>query len=192
MRAQTVCGLLETAYRGRVAADGHEFRPDSDHAAIVGSVARALVSGSGTRGFLFCGLYGNGKTTMMRALQSVLRLVWSADHSVDWRYGIFSAKDLVADIGTGMRGRVLAEYAELPALGIDDLGTEPCERLEYGNVSTPIVDLLEKRYVRRNFTVISSNLNPSEIVGKYGSRVADRLAETLNIIIFSHGSYRSQ
>lgn len=187
---QTVYGLLETAYRGRVAADGHEFQPDSDHAAIIDSVSRALVSVPGTRGFLFCGLYGNGKTTMMRALQSMLRLVWSVDHSVDWRYGIFSAKDLVADIGT--RGRVLAEYAELPALGIDDLGTEPCERLEYGNVNTPIVDLLEKRYVRRNFTVISSNLNPAEIVGKYGSRVADRLAETLNIIIFSHGSYRSQ
>lgn len=31
-------------------------------------------------------------------------------------------------------------------LGIDDLGTEPQEVMDFGNIVTPVIDLLTKRY----------------------------------------------
>ena len=35
---------------------------------------------------------------------------------------------------------------DIDVLGLDDLGTEPSEVLDYGNVYTPVIDLLTKRY----------------------------------------------
>ena len=51
-------------------------------------------------------------------------------------------------------------------LGIDDLGTEPSEVLDYGNVYTPVIDLLTKRYEEQLFTIITTNLtrNKSESI----------------------------
>ena len=51
-------------------------------------------------------------------------------------------------------------------LGIDDLGTEPSEVLDYGNVYTPVINLLTKRYEEQLLTVITTNLTQKQIRGK--------------------------
>ena len=76
-------------------------------------------------------------------------------------------------------------------LGIDDLGTEPSEVLDYGNVYTPVIDLLTKRYEEQLFTVITTNLTPQQIREHYGDRIADRLNEMVKKIVFSNGTYRT-
>lgn len=43
-------------------------------------------------------------------------------------------------------------------LAIDDLGTEPREIIEYGNVLSPIIDLISYRYEHQLPTIITSNL----------------------------------
>lgn len=43
-------------------------------------------------------------------------------------------------------------------LAIDDLGTEPREIIEYGNVLSPIIDLISYRYEHQLPTIIISNL----------------------------------
>ena len=48
----------------------------------------------------------------------------------------------------------------IDVLGFDDLGTEPSEVSDYGNVYTPVIDLLTKRYEEQLFTIITTNLTP--------------------------------
>lgn len=74
-------------------------------------------------------------------------------------------------------------------LGIDDLGTEPSEVMDYGNVYTLVIDLLTKRYEEQLFTIITTNLTTSQIREHYGDRIADRLNEMMEKIIFKNGTY---
>ena len=75
-------------------------------------------------------------------------------------------------------------------LAIDDLGKEPAEVLSFGNVLSPVVDLLEYRYQHQLFTAITTNLVPNELQDKYGVRIADRFNEMLHPIVFQDVSYR--
>jgi DNA replication protein DnaC len=62
--------------------------------------------------------------------------------------------------------------------------------MDFGNVLCPIVDLLTKRYDMQLFTIITTNLTPSEIREKYGDRIADRMNEMMVKIIFNNDTYR--
>lgn len=75
-------------------------------------------------------------------------------------------------------------------LAIDDLGKEPAEVLSYGNVLSPVVDLLEYRYQHQLFTAITTNLTAAELQEKYGVRIADRFNEMLEVIVFQDVRYR--
>ena len=76
-------------------------------------------------------------------------------------------------------------------LGIDDLGTEPSEVMDYDNVYTPVIDLLTKRYEEQLFTIITTNLTPQQIREHYDDRIADRLNEMVEKIVFKNGTYRN-
>ena len=41
---------------------------------------------------------------------------------------------------------------------VDDLGTEPREVMEFGNVYTPLIDLITTRYEEQLFTIFTTNL----------------------------------
>ena len=58
------------------------------------------------------------------------------------------------------------------ALGIDDLGTEPAEVQDYGNIMYPIKELLTMRYDAQLFTVFTTNLEPKDIRQRYDNRIA--------------------
>jgi DNA replication protein DnaC len=94
-----------------------------------------------------------------------------------------------------VRARDDKGYRELKTvdiLMIDDVGTEPKEVMDYGTISTPIVDILEARYNLMKFTLLTTNLTPSELSEKYGPRLADRFREMFHVIGFDHPSYRSR
>ena len=78
----------------------------------------------------------------------------------------------------------------LPMLAVDDLGIEPLEIQDYGNILSPMVDLLTRRYDRQFFTMLTTNLTPQEIRAKYGDRIADRLNEMMVKIVFGNPTYR--
>ena len=75
-------------------------------------------------------------------------------------------------------------------LAIDDLGTEPAEVLDYGNVLNPAIDLLSARYTDQLFTVVTTNLTPKQIREHYGDRIADRFNEMFERIVFYNSTYR--
>ena len=100
-------------------------------------------------GVMLIGGVGNGKTTMLRALQ---RGYWwmmqdeGFDFQREYSMDIINAKDLTNASKTMQR------------LGIDELGVEPVEVQEYGNLTTPSSDVLAYRYDRRLPTFVTTNL----------------------------------
>lgn len=177
----TACYTAEVETRGRKcimddATEGHIFR-----------LACWLTDHQDTHfGVMFIGGVGNGKTTMMRALQ---RAYWwmmsdeSFDYQREHRLDIVSAKELNNTNKTWQK------------LGIDDLGIEPVETQEYGNIITMSSDVLAYRYDRRLPTFATTNLAQDPRDGetlrdRYGNRLADRMNEMFTVIAFYNQSYR--
>jgi len=80
----------------------------------------------------------------------------------------------------------------LPLLAIDDAGEEAAEVINYGNVQQPIVEILSYRYENMLPTLMSTNMNPQNLRSHYGARIADRMNEVMEKIIFAQPSYRAQ
>ena len=144
-------------------------------------------------GIMLCGSVGNGKTTMMRALQNLLiHLDISIWHNTSFEtlgMKIISAKELGSLIRVDSKNSL--HYQELTMLGIDDLGEEEATMMDYGNRVTPVIDLLSSRYDRMMFTVVTTNLTPKQIRSTYGDRIADRFNEMMLIIPYESPSFRT-
>ena len=144
-------------------------------------------------GVMMCGSCGNGKTTLLYTLQSTINFLNQRDHFIFlkdyFKVGlpIFDARDIVI---MSKDLKELRNLRERPMLAIDDLGKEPTEVLDFGNVTSPVVELLEYRYQHQLFTAISTNLTPNELKNKYGTRIIDRFNEMLQVIVFQRISYR--
>lgn len=145
-------------------------------------------------GVMFCGTCGNGKTTLLYALQSTINYLNSIGHfnfldsSFHVGMEIIDAKDIVL---LAKDLKALRDLRSRSMLAIDDLGKEPAEVMDYGNVVSPVIDLLEYRYHHQLFTAVSTNLVPKKIREKYGARLADRFNEMLEVIVFQDISYRT-
>lgn len=189
--------LLTCAYAEQVQSRGHQYHPTDDTLLAISQVATALTTPGHRFGLFLCGTYGNGKTTMLRALHSVTRQLQA------WRYPVSSlllldARDIrmaylesnnpKSDLPPQMDWDVLCTRRKL--LAIDDMGKEPAQQMNYGTIISPMHEIIEKRYERRLFTAISTNTQPNRIAADYGERVADRLREMMHIIPFTAKSFR--
>ena len=153
-------------------------------------MADFLTSGCSKFGILLCGTWGNGKSTLVKAFQSLLNTLNLRNElrKENWGIRIITAREIanLCKIDFKAWHNLTREHM----LGIDDPGTEPLEVLDYGNVLNPVVDLLMKRYDEQLFTLITTNLRPQEIREKYGERMADRFNEMMEKIIYKNVSYR--
>lgn len=153
-------------------------------------IAETLTGDGHKFGLLLAGTCGNGKTTTMRAVQSVIQLLNNTYYN---RRGegignrLLEAKEIT---GLSDKDGQLTVYKTVPVLFLDDLGREPTEVLKYGNVTSPITELLEYRYNQRLTTIVTTNLEPSEIREKYGDRIADRFNEMFALVRYTGTSYR--
>lgn len=181
--------MLYDAYRMEVESRGADFNPESEVVAAIKAIAITLTSRSRKFGVLLQGDVGNGKTTMLRATQTVIRFI-NEQMFTTMQPGLVmkDAREL-STIGVGQTD-TLRYVRDCKMLAIDDLGREPANIKEYGNIISPVIDLIEYRYDRQLFTIVSTNLNKPELRGKYGERVADRLREMMELIQFKHESYR--
>lgn len=139
-------------------------------------------------GLMLAGYLGNGKTTMIKAVQRAFVYLGAAG-CIPYGEGLrlLEAKDIYNNFDiVKWRNEVFNE----PLLAIDDLGVEPKETNIYGTIMTPIVDLLEYRYDRRLVTMVSTNLTRQQRDEKYGNRLADRFDEMFTVVPFNHKSYR--
>ena len=74
----------------------------------------------------------------------------------------------------------------LEVLCIDDLGTEPRESMNYGDIITAVTDIIMYRSQEQFCTISTSNLSANEILGYYDERFADRLREMAHVINFGN------
>lgn len=173
-----------------------DFGIDQSQIDAIGRMSRVLTDDTAsTFGFLLCGSPGTGKSTLMRSLQQLLNSVhvtnpYPSPKEYDGNYHLYivSSYDIIR-----MYKENYNEWlglAKTTLLGIDDLGQEPKEVLDYGNVISPVVELLLKRYESRSFTMVTTNLSPSEIKEHYGGRIADRFNEMMEMLLLNNESYR--
>lgn len=182
--------LLMQAIRSEVQYRGKEFILTKELYTLTYNLSKWLTEDSHYFGYMMCGLCGNGKTTVVKALRTLLeKLNLRDEYNNRWELRIFDAKAICRMAITEEERYNKLCYERM--LAIDDLGCEPLEVQCYGNIYTPIIDLLTRRYDRQLFTVVTTNLTPQEIRPRYGDRIADRFNEMMRCMVFKSDSFRT-
>ena len=191
MSAEQAYNCLLAATIAEVEFRHRSFYENNDNKAQLRQMADWLTSGSSKFGILLCGGCGNGKSTLLKAFQQLLNYLAITMHDGQGNYGIqiTDAKFVAHLARTDYSAFLRLSHKDM--LGVDDLGTEPQEVMDFGNVVTPVIDLLTKRYDEQLFTIITTNLTPKQIRDHYGDRIADRLNEMVEKIVFTNGTYRT-
>lgn len=161
--------------------------------------AKWLGDPHGKVGFMMTGLYGNGKTTMLKAMCNLINYLFDSASSSERKYiQTMKAKD-IAELAMTEDGRKeLKRIATIEMLAIDEVGEEAAEIHSFGMVYTPIRDLLESRYEMQRLTIIATNLVENQqkkimqLSNHYGPRVVDRFREMMTIVPFHNPSYRKE
>lgn len=180
---------IRGAFEAQVELRGGAVQYDEMTTKNLRLIAETLTGDGHKFGLLLAGTCGNGKTTTMRAVQSVVQLLNNTRYRSGERIGnrLLEAKEIT---GLSDKDGQLTAYQTVPILFLDDLGREPTEVMRYGNVTSPITELLEYRYNQRLTTIVTTNLEPSEIREKYGDRIADRFNEMFALVSYTGVSYR--
>ena len=189
MTEEQATDILLASYKAEVAFRHRTFTDKEQTEKYCKRLASLLTAEDGKFGIMLCGICGNGKTTMLYAFQSAMN--WLSDIGAFGRerkgIRIVDAKEVA---GYTNELKSFGEIRTCPMLGIEDMGREPSEIVDYGNVLNPMIDLLEYRYNMQLFTFITTNLRANEVRAKYGDRIADRFNEMLDVIIFGNTTYR--
>jgi DNA replication protein DnaC len=181
---------LLAAYQAEVERRHRVFERNEYFDEQLNKIANYLTGGSKKFGLMFCGLCGNGKTTWAKALQLLVSGL-NLKNPINNLYYVFplcNAKDLaMRSKGNYNDWRNVMRYQ---LMIVDDLGTEPREVMEFGNVYTPLIDLITTRYEEQLYTIFTTNLTPAQLEEKYGKRIVDRLNEMVEKVVFENESYR--
>lgn len=182
--------VLLAAYKAEVEHRKCAFVASKECLESIKAFASKLSADNAKFGTMFSGTCGNGKTTLLYAFRSALGYLSNAKMFEEAKsLTILAAKDIALFSRDYDQFKRIRDYS---MLGIDDLGREPKEVVDYGNIISPLVDLLEYRYNEQLFTLVTTNLTPKEIKERYGERIADRFNEMMDVIIFKNGSYRGK
>jgi len=196
---QQVYTMLYAACRAEVSNRHREFKNTEAYNERLSDIAKWLTGNSSTFGLFLCGGAGNGKTTTLKALQSLFKYLRADESSYNGRsefpkkgFLLITAKELVLlakaynnptrdncdDVAKFKRAR------DIEVLAIDDLGTEPRESVHYGDFVTAAMDVISYRYEEQFCTLVTSNLAANEIAKYYDERIADRFREMMHIVNF--------
>jgi len=183
--------MITASYRSEVQRRNRTFRLDDETREHITAAAKWLI-GESRSGLLLCGNCGNGKTTLLRALRAVIAVMTSDEPRSEQRcMRIIAANDIVR-INRDSNSDTWNNLRSFPILAIDDAGEEAAEVINYGNVQQPIVEILSYRYENMLPTLMSTNMDPKNLHNHYGNRIADRMKEVMEKIIFAQPSYRAQ
>lgn len=185
--------MLYYAYRNEVERRKNVFRSTESLMSCISAIGEFMTTEERKYGLLLPGGVGNGKTTMLKAIRSLLVHLVDTDR-IDYCEGskyprLVTANEIVETLLSSRR-----DFLELKTsrwLLIDELGTEQTEVKSFGMVYHPFYEVLSYRYENLMPTFITSNLNATDIGVKYDdTRIYDRMYEMFKIVSFKGGSFR--
>lgn len=187
--------LLYKLYQEEVQDRYLDFNNDTYTQDVVAKVVNHLTKPHPESGIMLCGVPGNGKTTLAKAILRMARILNSQGaFSYMGEYFRFETRFITAtevcEYYKNQDDDKIIRLKEIPFLVIDDLGEEPSEVLSFGTPAHPVRRLIEKRYETMSFTVITTNLVSDDLFKQYGWRVMDRIQEMYHKIIHQAPSYR--
>ena len=181
--------MLFYAYQQEVESRGRRFVDDDATREHVMKAAKWMVSADTRFGLLLYGTTGNGKTTLAKAMQTVINILYDSPYR-DNTIGVTAVSALkLADMAKD-DNQQFRRIRNADLLHIDDVGCEPASIRVWGNELSPLVDILYHRYDEQLYTVITSNLSLEDIFERYGYRIGDRFYEMFDTIAFEGKSYR--
>ena len=184
---------IEAALRIEVDKRGNTFSDSDELQGHIVQIARMFTEPTTKYGILLCGGVGNGKSSMMYALQNLiksLKIPNNGNTTFDtWGMRVESAKFIYNQVKVD--SQMYRQIQNANMLGVDDLGEEETTLLNYGNRVTPVIDLISYRYCRMLFTMVTTNLTPTQIRSTYGDRIADRFNEMMIILPYKNPSFRT-
>ena len=188
--------VFEAFYEHEVNLHGRTYIENPALKKCLTEVGMWLENPNKTVGLLMAGNPGNGKSTALATIKTLISCSEQKDpentdyygHPSDACLTVYKAIDILHFTNDEYKFNQLKRTG---LLAIDDFGLEPVEVQKYGNVYSPIIELLEYRYDNRLFTVLTTNLLIKTIRERYGDRMADRFNEMLTCVAFPDVSFRS-
>lgn len=187
---------LRIAFEREVTNNLREYIVDETQNTTLNEIAQWLVEPQNRWGLMLCGIPGTGKTTIVSAIQRIINTLDLEDpitsSSSEKRAASLSMVTAKEMCNRFVENRMwYNETKNYSLLALDELGNEPTEIMSYGNTITPIEDLLEYRYQRRLFTIITTNISQKTIRENYGDRIASRFNEMMYVVNMPPKSFRA-
>lgn len=184
------CDMLTAATMAEVESRRHKYIELAETDNYIQQASKWLCERN-TFGLMLCGNLGNGKSTIANGIATLINYL-----KLKNQYGdIIYADKLDAVQAVKLCKQEPDKFEQMKRskfLVLDDLGIEPTEVMDYGNILSPVIELLTYRYNEQLITIVTTNLIPKQIREKYGDRVADRFNEMFSKIIFTNKSFRKQ
>ena len=156
--------MLLAAYQAEVEYRCRHFTTCEEFESQREQIARFLTRNSEKFGLFFSGMCGNGKTTWLKAIRTLINSLnlrhpqTNSSYSVrtlinslnlrhpqtnsSYSVSLWNARELAYRCKDEYQE--WARIARLPILAIDDFGTDPKEIISFGNCLTPMIDLITK------------------------------------------------
>lgn len=145
-----------------------------------------------TKGVLYKGSTGKGKTFLLQVFQQWLKYV-PVKYDVNGKeyrmeLEIANARTIAAEYAAQEGGgtAVILKYSQIPCLLIDDIGAESKEQNSYGNRVNVINDILDKRQERNLITFGTTNFDKLTAEAGYDDRLRRRILALFNIVPVKH------
>lgn len=144
-------------------------------------------SGDLRKGIMLMGKYGCGKTIIMQAITEMYNTVIYSLHIQRPLLKFFKSSDLQ----NILKVKPIGAFSKMPLI-IDEFGREPKQVMEFGNLRSPMIELLCERYDNGAWTNGTSNFTLDTLCSEnqYGKMTGDRLKSMFNFIELKGDSRR--
>lgn len=168
------------------------FVIDTDNEIIIKQIYLYLrqdsrFSGDLRKGILLMGKYGCGKTLILQAVSTMYNTIISELNNPRPVLKFIKSTELL-DL---VQEKSVKLFSQMPLI-IDELGREPKQIMNYGNLRSPLVELLCERYDVGAWTHGTTNFTLETLSSDsfYGKMTGDRIKSMFNFLELKGGSRR--
>jgi DNA replication protein DnaC len=141
--------------------------------------ANERFSGDLQKGIMLAGRYGSGKTLIMQAMAEMHNTIIHTLHVQRPLLKFIKSSELL----DALKDKPIGSFSRMP-LVIDEFGREPKQIMDFGNLRSPMIELLCQRYDNGALTHGTSNFTLGTLCSEnqYGKMTGDRIKSMFNFI----------